>query len=234
MSAMIYKIASVLFTLAVLGRVLFLLFKKSAPVFKKVFSILKTYLTAKPKELTEGEKNKIWFAEYQRKEKQKKEITDREHYTYKNTYINLSTVQNDRIKLFGNRWTDWKHNKDTCQLLAPGDYHAQCIKMFGEMGFVRRFLIAKDPSFWTEEKEKFWRKICHPELAKVDVREKTLFDTRQRILAEESFNHGDDPDSQSAQRVLPFSFFVDTARTFLGVRSDDDGLIEKTNSRPDS
>lgn len=198
MSAMIYKIVSVFFTLAIVSRVLFLVFKKSNTIFKKTFFHLKNLKMKKSADLTEGEKNLIWFAEYQRKEKQKKEISEKEHYTYKNTYINLSKVQSDREKLFGTRWTDWKHSKNTIELVAPGDYHAQCIKMFGEMSLARKSIIARDPIFWTDEKENLWRKICHPEIAKVDVREKNLFDTRQRVLAEEIFNHGDDHGSKPA------------------------------------
>lgn len=198
MSAMIYKIVSTLFSLAIVSRVVFLICKRSKPIFKKIVFNLKNFKARKSAVFTEGEKNKIWFAHYQRKEKQKKEIFEREHYTYKNIYINLSKVQSDRDKLFGTRWTNWKHSKNTSELIAPGDYHAQCLKMFGEMSFARKSIIVRDPIFWTEEKEKFWRKICHPEIAKVDVREKNLFDTRQRILAEESFNHGDDPDSKPA------------------------------------
>ena len=198
MFAMIYKIASSLFTLAVVGRVSFLIIKKTSRLFRKIITFFKNHTVWRPTEPTNSEKNKIWFAEYQRKEKEKKELFDKEHYTYKNTYLNLSKVQSDRIKLFGERWTTWKFNTENCELLAPGDYHSQCIKMFGEMAFARKVLIVKDPIFWTEEKEKFWRKICHPQIAKVDVREKTLFNTRQRLLAEESFNYGDDPDSKSA------------------------------------
>lgn len=198
MSALIYKIASTLFTLAIVGRVLFLAFKRSAPLFKRTVLILKKHKVSKLLEMSEGDKNKLWFSEYQRQEKEKKEIFEREHYTYKNTYINLSTVSRDRKTLFSERWTDWKFNANNCELLNPGDYHAQCIKMFGEMAFARKVLIAKQPTFWTEEKEKFWRKICHPVITKTDVREKNLFDTRQRILAEEDFNYGDDSDSRSA------------------------------------
>ncbi len=197
MSAMIYKIASALFTLAIVGRVLVLIFKKSSPLFKRAVFLFKKY-KPKPFELSEVEKNKIWFADYQKKEKAKNELIEREHYTYKNTHINLSLIARDRKKLFAERWTTWKFNTNNCELSSPGDYHAQCLKMFGEMAFARKFLIAKQPAIWTEEKEKFWRKICHPAIAKTDVREKNLFDTRQRILAEESFNHGDDPDSHSA------------------------------------
>ena len=198
MTALIYKIASTLFTLAIVGRVLFLAFRRSAPFFKRVVLTIKKHRVSKLLEMSEGEKNKIWFSEYQRKEKEKKEIFEREHYTYKSTYINLATVSRDRKKLFNERWTDWKFNSNNCELSNPGDYHAQCIKMFGEMAFVRKFLIAKQPTFWTEEKEKFWRKICHPAITKTDVREKNLFDTRQLILAEEDFNHGDDSGSRSA------------------------------------
>lgn len=198
MSVIIYKIASTLFTFTILGRVLFFLSRKSSKLVKNIFSLVGNHKFWRPTELTENEKNKIWFAEYQLKEKQKKEGIEREHYSYKNTYINLSKVQSDRNNLFGKHWTDWKFNGNDCELIAPGDYHAQCLKMFGEMAFVRKFLIAKEPGFWTDEKEKFWQKICHPQIAKVDVREKTLFNTRQRILAEESFNQGDDPDSYSA------------------------------------
>lgn len=197
MSTMIYKVVSTLFTLAIFGRVLFLIFKTSSPLLTRAVFLFKKY-TPMPSALSEGEKNKIWFADYQIKEKQKMELIEREHYTYKNTYINLSLVARDRKKLFAERWTDWKFNTSNCELSSPGDHHAQCLKMFGEMAFARKLLIAKQPTFWTEEKEKFWRKICHPAIAKTDVREKNLFDTRQRILAEESFNHGDDPDSHSA------------------------------------
>lgn len=192
MSVMIYKIASSLFTLAVVGRVLFLLIKKASPIFRKIISLFKNHKAWRPTKLTDGEKNKIWFSEYQRKENEKKELSEKEHYAYENTYINLSKVQIDRRKLFNERWTAWKFNANDSELVAPGDYHSQCIKMFGEMAFARKVLIAKDPIFWTAEKEMFWRKICHPEIAKVDVREKTLFDTRQRILAEQDFNHGED------------------------------------------
>lgn len=197
MSVVIYKIVSTLFTLAIVGRVLYLIFTKSSPLLKRVVLLFKRY-KPKPFQLSEGEKNKIWLADYQRKEKAKMELIEREHYTYKNTYINLSLIARDRKKLFAERWTDWKFNTNNCELSSPGDYHAQCLKMFGEMAFARKFLIAKQPTFWTEEKERFWRKICHPKIAKTDVREKNLFDTRQRILAEENFNHGDDPDSKSA------------------------------------
>lgn len=197
MSAMIYKIVSTLFTLVIVGRVLFLIFKKLSPFLKRAVLLFKRY-TPKPFQLSEGEKNKIWFADYQRKERAKTELIEREHYTYKNIYINLSLIARDRKKLFAERWTDWKFNTNNCELSSPGDYHAQCLKMFGEMAFARKFLIAKQPTFWTEEKETFWRKICHPQIAKTDVREKNLFDTRQRILADESFNHGDDPDSKPA------------------------------------
>lgn len=198
MSEMIYKIASSLFTLAIVGRVLFLIFKKVSPFLKKSVSKIRHHTTKKTPQLSEGEKNKIWFAEYQRKEKAKSELIDREHYTYKNTYVNLSLVARDRKKLFGDHWTDWKFNSNNCELLSPGDYHAQCLKMFGEMAYARKFLIAKQPTFWTDEKEKFWRKICHPVITRTDIREKNLFDTRQRILAEENFNHGDDPGFRSA------------------------------------
>lgn len=191
MSAMIYKIVSALFTLAIFGRVLFLIFKTSSPLLTRAVFLFKKY-TPQPFVLSEGEKNKIWFADYQRKEKQKMELVEREHYTYKNTYINLSLVARDRKKLFAERWTDWKFNTSNCELSSPGDYHAQCLKMFGEMTFARKFLIAKQPTFWTEEKEKFWRKICHPAIAKTDVRETNLFDTRQRIIAEEKFDRDDD------------------------------------------
>lgn len=196
MSALIYKIASTLFTLTIVGRVLFLIFKKLSPLLKRAVLLFEK---CKPKafQLSEGEKNKIWFADYQRREKEKNEIIERAHYSYKNTYINLSLVVRDRKRLFTEFWTDWKFNSNNCELVSPGDYHSQCIKMFGEMAFARKFLIAKQPTFWTEEKEKFWRKICHPAIAKNDVREQNLFDTRQRIIAEEAFNQGDDSDSQS-------------------------------------
>lgn len=141
MTALIYKIASTLFTLAIIGRVLFLAYRRSTTFLKRVVLILKKHRVSKLLEMSEGERNKLWFSEYQRKEREKKEIFEREHYTYKNTYVNLSTLSRDRKKLFCERWTDWKFNADNCELSSPGDYHAQCLKMFGEMAFARRFLM---------------------------------------------------------------------------------------------
>lgn len=197
MSATIYKIASSVFTIVIVCRVIFLIWTKAMPLTKKLTAVTKRKLR-KVIEISEGEKNKIWFAEYQRKEKEKRDLSEREHYKYKSTYVNLSTVQQDRKTLFESQWTAWEFNKDNCELNSPGDYHAQCLKMFGEMSFARKAIIAKNPSFWTEQKERFWIKICHPQVQKVNIRGLSLFDTRQRILAEEDFNQDDGEDRSSA------------------------------------
>lgn len=197
MSATIYKIASSIFTIFVVCRVVFLISKQLLPLAEKIVSATKRKFR-KSVEISEGEKNKIWFAEYQRREKEKRDLSEREHYQYKGTYVNLSTVQRDRKTLFENKWNGWKFNKDNCELSSPGNYHAQCLKMFGEMSFARKAIIAKDPAFWTEQKERFWIKICHPQIQKVDIRGLTLFDTRQRILAEEEFNQDDGEDRSTA------------------------------------
>lgn len=197
MSATIYKIASSIFTIFIVCRVLFLISKRILPLIQKLSSASRRKLH-KSIELSEGERNKIWFAEYQRKEKEKRDLSEREHYRYIATYVNLSTVQRDRKILFENQWTDWKFNKDNCELNSPGDYHAQCLKMFGEMSYARKSIIAKEPAFWTEQKERFWIKICHPQIQKVDIRGLSLFDTRQRILAEEEFNQDDGEDRSTA------------------------------------
>ena len=141
MSASIYKIASSIFTLIVVGKVLFLIFKNLSPLVSKATSIMKRRIN-KSFEVSEGEKNKIWFADYQRKEKEKRDLS--------------------------------------------------------EMSYARKAIIAKDPAFWSQEKERFWIKICHPQIRKVDLRGLSLFDTRQRILAEEEFNQDDGEDRSSA------------------------------------
>ena len=197
MSASIYKIASSIFTLIIVGKVIFLIFKNLSPLVSKATSIMKRRIN-KSFEVSKGEKNKIWFADYQRKEKEKRDLSEREHYRYKGTYVNLSTVQRDRTTLFEDRWKNWEFNKDNCQLRTPGDHHSQCLKMFGEMSYARKAIIAKDPAFWSQEKERFWIKICHPQIRKVDLRGLSLFDTRQRILAEEEFNQDDGDDRSSA------------------------------------
>ncbi|PIT99101.1 MAG: hypothetical protein COT74_11670 [Bdellovibrionales bacterium CG10_big_fil_rev_8_21_14_0_10_45_34] len=197
MSATIYKIVSSAIATIVVGRVLFLVSKQILLLARKLNSVTKRRLRTTI-EISEGEKNKKWFAEYQCKEKEKRDLVEREHYQYKGTYVNLSTIQRDRKTLFESRWTNWKFNKDNCELNAPGDYHSQCLKMFGEMSHARKAIIAKDPTFWNQEKERFWIKICHPQIKNVDIHGQNLFDTRQRILAEEEFNQDDGDDRSSA------------------------------------
>jgi hypothetical protein len=189
MSALIYKIASSLFTLAVLCRIAFLLVRFIKGNLNKYLAYKKARHESSPafnrlKEL----KAKKEFEEMMAREKAHRQMVADLHYEYKG-FVNLSRIESDRKKLFEDKWSDWKFSKNSQNLpLYLGDLQGQCIKMFGEMSFARMSLIVSHPNFWTDEKENFWRKICHPVVKKVEIRERNLFDTRQRIIAERKFN----------------------------------------------
>jgi len=185
----IYKIASIIFSFCLLAHLCWRSFVFLKPGIHFIFEVLsKIKSSDSQQEADTKEDHKKWFEDYKKQELEIAKAVEEDHYRYDGVYLNLTTVQKDREILFENLWNDWKFNKDNCQLIAPGDYHAQCLKMFGEMSFARKVIIAKRPISWTQDKEIFWRKICHPEIAKVDIREDNLFDTRQRIVAENEFD----------------------------------------------
>lgn len=184
-----YKIISIIFSFGLLTHLCWRSFVLLKPGILFISEILRKIKSSDSQQETDTkEDHKKWFEDYKRQELEIAKAVEEDHYRYDGVYLNLSTVQKDRELLFENLWRDWQFNKDNCQLIAPGDYHAQCLKMFGEMSFARKVIIAKRPLAWTQNKELFWRKICHPEIAKVDIREENLFDTRQRIVAENEFD----------------------------------------------
>lgn len=189
MSVLIYKVASTIFTLSILGRILFLLgrfIKKQRSRY--VNRNVRKRESSPQFILLKKLKAKKEFEEMMTRDKAHRKVVEELHYDYKG-FVNLSRLESDRKKLFEDKWMNWRFSKNSHELQScPGDYQAQCIKMFGEMSFVRKSIIVSDPNFWTEAKEDFWRKICHPAIKKTDVREKTMFDTRQRIIAEDEFN----------------------------------------------
>ncbi len=199
MSALIYKIAASIFTLAVLGRIAFLLVQFLKRQLRRYADYKKVKKENDPKFLRiQNLKKKKDFDDMMEREKAHRNKVAELHYEYQG-FINLSKVESDRKKLFEDKWSDWKFSNNTHKLLpCPGDYQCQCIKMFGEMSFARKSIIAKDPNFWTEGKENFWQKICHPAVKKFDICGQDLFETRQLIIAENDFNHGDDEDRSSA------------------------------------
>jgi hypothetical protein len=198
-SVTIYRLASSAFTLLVLARVFLLMYR----AIKSQIARYNRYQTQKQKSdpaflKLQIQKSKKELDEWMSRDKAHRENVTALHYEYKG-FINLSRIESDRKKLFEDKWSNWEFSKTSHELQpCPGDYQSQCIKMFGEMSFARKSIIAKDPSFWTADKELFWRNICHPAIKAVDVRESTFFETRQRILAENEFNHGDDRDRSSA------------------------------------
>lgn len=199
MSVTIYELASSAFTLLVLVRICLVTYR----AIKNQLARYARYQTQKQKSdpafiRLQSQNSKKEFEEWMSCDKAHRENATPLHYEYKG-FINLSRVESDRKKLFEDKWSSWEFSKTSHKLLScPGDYQGQCIKMFGEMSLARKSIIASDPSFWIAEKELFWRKICHPAIKAVDIRGNNLFDTRQRILAENEFNHGDDRDRSSA------------------------------------
>ena len=189
MSALVWKLISIIISVSILSRVTYLMGKYLIFTFTKLAQLLK--INKKISEVDSEQDQRKWLDEYFRKEKIHRELVKKGHYDYVG-FINLSLVQKDRDCLFEERWGNWAYSKNSHQLLrCPGDYQAQAIKMFGEMALARKHLILGDFKFWTEEKEKFWRKICHPAIEQVDVRGTNLFQTQELIIAMDKFNSED-------------------------------------------
>lgn len=199
MSAYIYKIASTIFTLAVVGRIAFLFGRTLKKQLLRYLAYKRKKRENDPQFIqAQKAKDKKDFDSMMAREKAHREKVAEIHYEYKG-FVNLNQVESDRKKLFEHKWSDWKFSSKSRELLlCPGDYQGQCIKMFGEMSFARKVIIVKNPNFWTEAKEKFWWRICHPAIRKNEIRGRNIFDTRQRIIAENDFNHDDDEDRSSA------------------------------------